>query len=121
MAPINAGMTLVKDGKLRALGVSTKARAEVLPDVPTIAEQGLKEYDMTLWFGMWGPAAMPQAVVQKINAAVNSVVQQPEVRQQFAKLGIQPAPMKPEEFGKFVRGEIDVYRRIVKQANIQPQ
>jgi tripartite-type tricarboxylate transporter receptor subunit TctC len=48
-------------------------------------------------------------------------VQQPEVREQFAKLGIQPAPMKPEEFAKFVRDEIVVYRRIVKQANIQPQ
>jgi len=121
MAPINAGMTLVRDGKLTALGVSTKTRAEVLPNVPTIAEQGLKEYDMTLWFGMWGPAAMPQPVVQKINADLNAVVQQPEVRAQFAKLGIQPAPLKPEEFAKFVRGEIEVYRRIVKQANIQPQ
>ncbi len=121
MAPINAGMALVKDGKLNALGVSTKARAEVLPGVPTIAEQGLKEYDMTLWFGMWGPAAMPASVVQKVNAQVNAIVEQPEVKAQFAKLGIQPAPMSPAEFAKFVRSEIEVYRRIVKQANIQPQ
>jgi tripartite-type tricarboxylate transporter receptor subunit TctC len=121
MAPINAGMALVKDGKLNALGVSTKTRAEVLPDVPTIAEQGLREYDMTLWFGLWGPAAMPASVVQKVNAQVNAIVQQPDVKAQFAKLGIQPAPMKPDEFAKFVRSEIEVYRRIVKQANIQPQ
>jgi tripartite-type tricarboxylate transporter receptor subunit TctC len=121
MAPINAGMTLVKDGKLTALGVSTKTRADVLPEVPTIAEQGLREYDMTLWFGLWAPAGTPAAVVQKLNAQVNAIVQQPDVREQFAKLGIQPAPMQPAEFGRFVRDEIVVYRRIVKQANIQPQ
>jgi len=121
MAPINAGMNLVKDGKLTALGVSTKTRAEVLPGVPTIAEQGLPAYDMTLWFGMWAPAGTPSAVVQKLNGQVNAIVQHPEVREQFAKLGIQPVPMKTDEFARFVRDEIAVYRRIVQQANIQPQ
>ncbi len=121
MAPINAGMNLVKDGKLTALGVSTRTRADVLPGVPTIAEQGLPAYDMTLWFGMWAPAGTPSAVVQKLNAQVNAIVQQPEVREQFAKLGIQPVPMKTDEFARFVRDEIAVYRRIVQQANIQPQ
>ncbi len=121
MAPINAGMNLVKDGKLAALGVSTRARSEAMPDVPTLAEQGLKDYDMTLWFGLWAPAGTPGAVVQKLNAAVNGIVQQPDVREQFAKLGIQPSPMKPEEFARFVRGEIEVYKKIVKQADIQPQ
>jgi tripartite-type tricarboxylate transporter receptor subunit TctC len=121
MAPINAGMNLVKDGKLAALGVSTKARADVLPEVPTLAEQGLKDYDMTLWFGLWAPAGTPASVVHKLNAEVNSIVQQPEVREQFARLGIQPAPMRPEEFARFVRSEIEVYKRIVRQANIQPQ
>ncbi len=121
MAPINAGMNLVKDGKLTALGVSTRTRADVLPGVPTIAEQGLPAYDMTLWFGMWAPAGTPSAVVQKLNAQVNAIVQHPEVREQFAKLGIQPVPMKTDEFARFVRDEIAVYRRIVQQANIQPQ
>jgi tripartite-type tricarboxylate transporter receptor subunit TctC len=121
MAPINTAVTLVKDGKLKALGVSTKARADVLPEAQPIAEQGLKDYDMTLWFGLWAPAGTPAAVVQKLNAQVNAIVQQPDVREQFAKLGIQPAPMQPAEFAKFVRDEIVVYRRIVKQANIQPQ
>lgn len=121
MAPINAGMTLVKDGKLTALGVSTKSRAEVMPEVPTIAEQGLSQYDMTLWFGLWGPAALPAPVLLKVNAQVNAIVAQPEVKAQFQKLGIQPSPMRPDEFATFVRSEIEVYRRIVKQANIQPQ
>lgn len=121
MAPINAAVNLVKEGKLTALGVSTKGRADVLPAVPTIAEQGLPEYNMTLWFGMWAPAGTPASVVQKLNAQVTTIVQTAEVKEQFAKLGIIPVPMKPDEFGRFVRDEIGVYRRIVKQANIQPQ
>ncbi len=121
MAPINAGMSLVKDGKLTGLGVSTKTRAEVLPDVPTIAEQGLYTYDMTLWFGMWAPAATPIPIVQKLNAAINAIVLEPVVKEQFAKLGIQPAPMKTDEFAKFVRSEIEVYKKIVQHANIPQQ
>ena len=121
MAPINAGMALVKDGKLRALGVSTKTRAEVLPDVPTIAEQGLFSYDMTLWFGLWAPAQTPPQVVQKLNATVNAIVLEPAVKEQFAKLGIQPAPMKVEEFSSFVRSEMEVYKKIVQHANIPQQ
>jgi tripartite-type tricarboxylate transporter receptor subunit TctC len=120
MAPVNVAGGLLKEGKLNPLGVSTTRRADVLPDVPTLAEQGLADYDVTLWFGMWAPAGTPGTVVQKLNAAVNAIVQEPPVREQFAKLGMQPAPMKPAEFGRFVRSEIDVYKRIVQQANIEP-
>jgi tripartite-type tricarboxylate transporter receptor subunit TctC len=121
LAPVNVGVGLVKEGKLNPLGVSTRTRAEVLPSVPTIAEQGLPDYEVTLWFGLWAPAGTPPTVVQKLNAAVNAIVFEPPVREQFGKLGIQPAPMKQEEFAKFVRSEIEVYRKIVQQANIQPQ
>jgi tripartite-type tricarboxylate transporter receptor subunit TctC len=120
MAPVNVAGGLLKEGKLNPLGVSTARRADVLPDVPTLAEQGLADYDVTLWFGMWAPAGTPGTVVQKLNAAVNAIVQEPPVREQFAKLGMQPAPMKPAEFGRFVRSEIDVYKRIVQAANIEP-
>jgi tripartite-type tricarboxylate transporter receptor subunit TctC len=121
MAPVNVALSLLKDGKLNALGVSTRTRAEVLPQVPTLAEQGLQDYEVTLWFGLWAPAGTPAAVVQKLNLSINAIVQEPQVREQFARLGMQPSPMKPEEFAKFVRGEIDVYKRIVKQAGIEPQ
>src|SRR5918999_1943848 len=118
MAPVNVALGLVKDGKLNPLGVSTRTRAEVLPQVPTLAEQGLRDYEVTLWFGMWAPAGTPGAVVQKLNATVNAIVGEPQMREQFAKLGLQPSPMKPEDFGRFVRSEIEVYRKIVRQAKI---
>lgn len=121
MAPVNVGLGLVRDGKLNPLGVSTASRAEVLPQVPTLAEQGVPNYEVTLWFGMWAPAATHPTVVQKLNGAINAIVFEPVVREQFGKLGIQPSPMKQEEFAKFVRSEIAVYRKIVQQAKIEPQ
>jgi tripartite-type tricarboxylate transporter receptor subunit TctC len=121
MAPVNVALGNVKEGKLAGLGLSQLARSELLPQVPTIAEQGYPTYEVTLWFGMWAPAATPPQVVQKLNATVNAIVLEPNVKEQFAKLGIQPAPMKADEFARFVRSEIDVYRKIVRAANIEPQ
>ena len=121
MAPINPTIGQLKDGKLLALGVSTRKRADVLPEVPALAEQGLAEFNISLWFGMWAPAGTPPAVVQKLNAMVNAALQLPEVKEQFAKLGITPNPMKPDEFARFVRDEIATYQKVVKLANIQPQ
>lgn len=120
MAPINTVVGQLKEGRLSALGVSTVKRAEVMPDVPPLAEQGLGGFDISLWFGVWAPAGTPPAIVNKVNAQVAQALQSPEVREQFTKLGITPSPMKPEEFGRFVREQIDTYRRIVKQADIQP-
>jgi len=120
MAPINTVVGQMKDGKLAALGVTTRKRAEVMPDVPTLAEQGLADFDITLWFGVWAPAGTPAAVVQKVNTQVSAILQGAEVREQFARLGILPAPMKPDEFARFVREQIGTFQKIVKQAGIQP-
>lgn len=120
MAPINTAAQLVQEGQLRALAVSSRQRADVLPGVVPLAEQGLSDYDVSLWFGMWAPKATPQAVVQKLNAQIATTLQIPEVKQQFAKLGISPTTMKPDEFAGFVRKEIGIYQRIVAKAGIQP-
>jgi tripartite-type tricarboxylate transporter receptor subunit TctC len=121
MAPVNVAVGQVKEGKLNPLGVSTKRAASSLPDVPSIASQGLPDYDVTLWFGMWAPSGTPIPVVEKLNATVNAIVFEPAVKEQFIKLGIEPAPMKRDEFAKFVRSEMEVYKRIVQAANIPQQ
>ena len=121
MAPVNTAVGQLKDGRLAAYGVTTRKRAEVLPEVPTLAEQGVTDFDISLWFGMWAPAGTPAAVVERLSAEVNRIVQTAEVREQFGKLGITPAPMKPGEFAKFVREQIVIYKGIVEQARIQPQ
>ena len=121
MAPLDAAIGHLKEGKITAFGVSTSKRAEIVPDIPTLAEAGLASYDLALWFGMWARAGTPSAVVQKLNAQVNAVVQGKEVREQFGRIGIASAPMNPGEFGKFVREQMDVFRRIAREANIPQQ
>ena len=121
MAPINTAIGLVNEGRLAAIGVSTRRRADVMPQVVPLAEQGFPGYDVSLWFGMWAPAGTPPAVVQKLNAQVASILQNADVIEQFGKLGISPLPMSPQEFAAFVRSEIAVYQRVVKQAGIPLQ
>jgi len=121
MAPLDAAIGHLREGKLAAFGVSTTKRAEIVPDIPTLAEQGLANYNLSLWFGMWARSGTPPAVVQKLNAQVNAVVQGKEVREQFGRIGIAPAPMKPEEFGRFVREQMATFRKIAREADIQPQ
>jgi tripartite-type tricarboxylate transporter receptor subunit TctC len=121
MAPINTAIGLIKDGKVKALGVSSSRRDASLPDVPTIAEQGISGFSIGLWFGMWAPAGTPQPIVRKLNAEVNRVLKLPEVKTQYATLGVDPVTMQPEEFAKFVRNEIVTYQRIVKEGNILQQ
>jgi tripartite-type tricarboxylate transporter receptor subunit TctC len=121
MAPINTAVGLVNEGRLAAIGLSSRQRAEVMPNVVPLAEQGFPNYDVSLWFGMWAPAGTPPAVVQKLNAQVASALKNAEVVEQFGKLGISPLPMRPDEFARFVRSEMSIYQRIVKQAQIPQQ
>src|SRR5262245_18874407 len=121
MAPINTAVGLVNERRLTALGLSSRRRAEVMPNVVPLAEQGFPDYDVSLWFGMWAPAGTPPSIVQKLNSGVASALQNRDVVEQFGKLGISPLPMKPEEFAGFVRSEIAIYQRIVQQAGIPQQ
>ena len=120
MAPINTAAQLVQEGQLRGLGVSSRQKADVLPNILPLAEQGITEYDVSLWFGMWAPTGTPPAVVQKLNVEVARVLQVADVKEQFRKLGIDPKTMPPDEFAQFVRKEMAIYKRIVQQAGIQP-
>jgi tripartite-type tricarboxylate transporter receptor subunit TctC len=121
MAPLDAAIGHLKEGKITAFGVSTAKRAEIVPDIPTLAEAGLPNYNLALWFGMWARAGTPPAVVQKLNAQVNAIVQGKEVSEQFGRIGIAAIPMKPDEFAKFVREQMGTFRKIAQEANIQPQ
>src|SRR5215470_10481482 len=121
MAPINTAIGLVNEGRLAALGISTRQRSEVMPQAVPLAEQGFPDYDVSLWFGMWAPAGTPPAVVQKLNRQVATILKNADVIEQFGKLGISPQAMTPEEFSAFVRSEIATFQRIVKQAGIPQQ
>jgi tripartite-type tricarboxylate transporter receptor subunit TctC len=119
--PISAGISHVKNGKLRALAVSSSKRSPALPEVPTTGEAGVPGADAPLWFGVWGPAGMPAEVVRKINGDVRKALAEPAVKQRLANLGNDPMDMSPEEFARFVRSEINDYQRVVRAAGIKPQ
>jgi tripartite-type tricarboxylate transporter receptor subunit TctC len=121
MAPLDAAIGHLKEGKLAAFGVSSAKRAAIVPDIPTLAEAGLAGYDLSLWFGMWARAGTPAAVVQKLNAQVNAIVRGKDVNEQFGRIGIAAAPMSTADFAKFVREQMGTFRRIAREANIPQQ
>jgi tripartite-type tricarboxylate transporter receptor subunit TctC len=120
-APLNAALPHVNGGKAVALAVSSAKRSALLPNVPTVAEQGYPGFDYTLWVGLWGPAALPAAIASKINRDVLAALASPEVRERLMKLGTEPGHMTIPEFTAFVRKEIEDTQRILKAAGIKPQ
>lgn len=119
--PISAGMSHIRNGKLRALAVSSAQRSPALPDVPTTGEAGVQGADAPLWFGVWGPVGIPADVVRKINADVRRALAEPVVKERLANLGNAPMDMSPEEFARFVRSEIADYQRVIRAAGIKQQ
>jgi tripartite-type tricarboxylate transporter receptor subunit TctC len=120
-APISPAIPLVKEGKLRALAVSSAKRSSQLPDLPTMAEAGVPGFEFTLWFGLWGPAGMQQDVVDKASRDLNTALSNADARERLGKLGSDYTYMSPQDFGQFVRREIADYARVIQAAGIQPQ
>jgi tripartite-type tricarboxylate transporter receptor subunit TctC len=120
MAPVSTAIGLIKENRLAVLGVASPRRIGMLPNVPTIAEQGLTGFDMDVWFGTWAPAATPRAVLQKLAGDIRAAIDTREVREQYAKLGIEPTTLFLSDFAKFVRAEMSKYQQVVKRADIQP-
>jgi tripartite-type tricarboxylate transporter receptor subunit TctC len=120
-APISAALSAIKGGKLRGLAVSTGKRNPTLPELPTLAEAGVKNAESALWFGVWGPAGMPSDVVQKISVDVRRAVADPGVKEKLQALGNDTMDMSSADFARFVREEIDVYQKVIRAAGIKPQ
>lgn len=112
---------MVQAGRLRPLAFTSLKRSAQLPDVPTADELGLKGYEATGWYGIHGPRGMPQEVVQRLNAAAREIVKMPDILERYAHLNLEPVSMSPEDFGKFIRADIQKYADIAKRAGIQPQ
>jgi tripartite-type tricarboxylate transporter receptor subunit TctC len=110
----------VSAGQVRALATTGKARSSVLPDVPTAAEAGVPGYEATIWLGLMAPAGTPKPVIDKLNAAVNDVVKRPDVVKLWKEQGALPMSMTPEEFDKYLRGDIVKWANVVKQFADKP-
>mgnify|MGYP000667802201 CR=1 FL=1 len=108
----------IRSGRLRALAVTTPKRAAQLPDAPTLEETGLKGFEMTNWYGVVGPAAMPKDIIAKVNADLNKALQDPVVRKRLVDVGTEISGGTPEAFDAFIRSEIVKYTKLVKAANV---
>jgi tripartite-type tricarboxylate transporter receptor subunit TctC len=111
----------IKGGKTRALAVSTLRRSPQLPDVPTVAESGYPGFDVTVWYGVCAPAGVPKPFLAKLQTTLHSVLNTPEMKARLAESSIEATPNSPEEFAAFIRGEVEKWTRVVKDANLPKQ
>ena len=121
LAPIQLALADIRAGRLRALGVSTKKRSYLLPEVPTIAEAGVAGFDYPIWYGVWVPAGTPAGVVNKLAKDIARVLAAPDLRDWLAKHGADPMSMTQPEFARFVLSESESAAQIIKAAGIKPQ
>jgi len=113
-SPSSTVLPHVKTGRLRALAVTTLSRLASLPDLPTVAESGLKGYETLTWFGFVAPARAPQAVVARLNGVIVNVLAMPEVHNQFASQGIETLGGTPEQFAAYIRDEIKKWAKVIQ-------
>lgn len=112
------GVSLVEQGQLRALGVTTSTRSTAAPNIPTIEEAGVPNYDMSTWYGLVGPADLPAPVLKKLTDALAQTVNDPEFKGRLVAQGMDPRPSSPQEFAKFIQSESTRWTAILKEMNV---
>jgi tripartite-type tricarboxylate transporter receptor subunit TctC len=111
----------INAGKVRALAVTPAKRAKVLPEVPTLAESGLKGFDVASWQAIFAPAGTPKPIVDKLNAELTKIVAETPVAARLFTMGVENVPMTPAQFADFQRAELAKWAKIVKDGNVRPE
>lgn len=120
-ASISSATNLIQSGKVRALAVTSATRNASLPDVPTVAESGYKDYSFVTYYGVFAPAGTPADVVKTLNDAVVQVMARPDVRAAYAKQGLEASATTPQEFSELIKKDIAKAKATIQAANIQVQ
>lgn len=121
VSSIPSSVTLVKDGRLRALAVTSKKRVSLYPDIPTMVESGMPGYQWDSWSGVFAPAKTPRAIVNKLNREITRALGLPDVQERLRALGAEPAPTTPAQFDKFIAEQLSVVAQLAKKAGIEQQ
>lgn len=116
---ILSAVPLIQSGKLRALAVTSPARASSLPEVPTVAEAGLPGYEIVSWQAVFAPAGTPQPIVQRLAAEIGKILNEPDVRQRLASLGVEPSGAGPAELSALQKSEVAKWAKLIKTAGIR--
>ena len=111
----------IKSGRLRALATTRLARSAVLPELPTVHESGIRDFDISLWQGLVAPAATPRDIVTRLNQAVRAGIAAPDVRGRLTSQGLDPVGDTPEQFGAYIRSEAAKWARVVKATGAKPE
>jgi tripartite-type tricarboxylate transporter receptor subunit TctC len=112
-------MSQIQAGTIKPIGAASNKRTPVLPNVPTLAEQGFPDTDAGNWYGLLAPARTPAGIIAKLNSAVTAALNDPEVRQKLIQSGAEPMPSTPDEFGQLLKSEIDRWGRIIREKGIK--
>ncbi len=115
------GLPHVKTGKLRALAVTSEKRSALAPELPTVSEAGVPGFTFDSWWGLTAPARTPNDIIMRLNGQLLQIVQQADVKERFAALGLEPAGTSPQQYAAFIKSEIDKVARIVKLIGLQPE
>ena len=119
---VSATSPHIKAGKLRALAVTGAQRTPVMPDLPTLAEAGgLKEFDISTWWGLLTPAGTPADAISKLSAAMAKIAAMPDIKTRFGELGVEAASDTPDQFGTFIKSEIQKFAKLAKLAGVKPE
>jgi tripartite-type tricarboxylate transporter receptor subunit TctC len=120
-AQVSSALPHIKSGKLRAIGVASPARSPVLPDVPTIAEQGLANFEAVSWYALMVPSGTPQDVIDKLAAEASRVLSRPDLRDKLTALGMQVAAGTPAQLAATIRSETDRWADVIRKQNIKTE
>jgi tripartite-type tricarboxylate transporter receptor subunit TctC len=118
---ILTGLPLVNGGALRALAVTTKDRSPLVPQLPSMQEAGVPDFDLTSWQGYFGPAGMSKEIVTRLNAEIRKIVEKPEIKGQLVTLGMDAFSGTPEELGSFVNDQLVLWEKLIRNAGIEKQ
>lgn len=111
----------VRAKALKALAVTTKARSALLPELPSMDEAGVKGFDITSWQGYLGPANLPKEIVTRLNAEIRKIVERPDIRKELAERGMEAFSGTPESFEAFLKDQLVIWEKLIRQAKIEPQ
>jgi len=116
IADITTAAAQIKSGRVKAVGVLSKERSPLAPEIPSLNESGLPGYDAAGWFGILAPAATPASILQRLNTEITAVLRSPEVRERFATAGLEPLPSTPEEMSAFMNSEALKWARVIQES-----
>jgi tripartite-type tricarboxylate transporter receptor subunit TctC len=109
----------IESGKLRALAVTSAKRLPSMPNVPTVAESGVPDYEVISWQAIFAPAGTPQPIVDRLHAEIRKILAEPEMKERIAKLGMQGADLTTEQISTFQKAEVAKWAQVIKAANIK--